>query len=185
MSAANGAILSPKASHPTVTGLSENVAFRGGLSADILPHHPGILVFKDVAMVHEGMLSRGRSVKGDQKVGGILNENHVLPSRKMRWRWRTRERQDSKCRAVHMKECAAPIALILPSRRRYRLCLGRVVPDMRAFRVRSSAFSSALSDSFRTRSLYTVNDWLPKPLILHPWPSDRFARVEWMSPSEP
>jgi hypothetical protein len=26
-----------------------SAAFRGGLSADILPHHPGILVFKDVA----------------------------------------------------------------------------------------------------------------------------------------
>jgi RNA-directed DNA polymerase len=26
-----------------------------------------------------------------------------------------------------------------------------------------------------TRMTQLVNDWLPKPIILHPWPSDRFA----------
>ena len=26
-----------------------------------------------------------------------------------------------------------------------------------------------------TRMTQLVNDWLPKPNILHPWPSDRFA----------
>ena len=50
-----------------------------------------ILVFENVAVVHEGMVPRGGSVKGDQKVGAVLNENHVLPPRKMRWRWRIRE----------------------------------------------------------------------------------------------
>jgi hypothetical protein len=25
------------------------------------------------------------------------------------------------------------------------------------------------------RMTQLVNDWLPKPIILHPWPSDRFA----------
>ena len=25
------------------------------------------------------------------------------------------------------------------------------------------------------RMTQLVNDWLPKPMILHPWPSDRFA----------
>jgi len=66
-------------------------AFAGPSSADILSHHPGILVFENVAVVHEGMVPRGGSVKGDQKVGAVLNENHVLPPRKMRWRWRIRE----------------------------------------------------------------------------------------------
>ena len=27
----------------------------------------------------------------------------------------------------------------------------------------------------RARMTQLVDDWLPKPIILHPWPSDRFA----------
>ena len=72
-------------------------------------------------MVHEGTFSSSGSVKGDQKVGGILNENHVLPSRKMRWRWCIRERQDSKCRAVDVKRMRRPDCVDLPYFHRSKL----------------------------------------------------------------
>lgn len=52
-------------------------------------------------VIHKGMLSRGRSVKRDEKFRFILN--YVFPTRQMsRW-WRTPERQYAKRRAVHME----------------------------------------------------------------------------------
>ena len=59
--------------------------------AHILPHHAGILVFEDVTVIHEGMLLRGGVIKGNQKFGLVLDENHVLPARQMSRRRRAIE----------------------------------------------------------------------------------------------
>src|SRR5258706_13997214 len=64
--------------------------------AHILPHHPGILVFEDVTVIHEGMFRCRWVIKGNQKFGLVLDENHVLPPRQMSRRWCARERQNAK-----------------------------------------------------------------------------------------
>src|SRR5258708_9286788 len=51
--------------------------------AHILPYHPGILVFEDVTVIHEGMFRCRWVIKGNQKFGLVLDENHVLPPRQM------------------------------------------------------------------------------------------------------
>jgi hypothetical protein len=38
-------------------------------------------MFEDVTVVHERMLPLCRMVKGDQKLGFVLDEEHVLPTR--------------------------------------------------------------------------------------------------------
>lgn len=60
--------------------------------AHILPHHAGIRMFKDVTVIHEGMLLRRGVIEGNQKFGLVLDENHVLPARQMSRRWRAIER---------------------------------------------------------------------------------------------
>src|SRR6266849_6622752 len=51
--------------------------------AHILSHHPSILVFEDVTVIHEGMFPRRGLIKGNQKLGLVLDENHVLPTCQM------------------------------------------------------------------------------------------------------
>ena len=69
----------------------------------ILPHHTGVLVFENVTVVHEGMFPHRGVIEGNQKFGLILDQRHVLPPRQMGGRWRARERQDAKRRAVHVE----------------------------------------------------------------------------------
>src|SRR5262249_18883699 len=48
------------------------------LGANILPHQPGLLMLKDVAVIHEGMLSSCRLIESDEKLGLVLYEHRVL-----------------------------------------------------------------------------------------------------------
>jgi hypothetical protein len=63
----------------------------GPSGAHILSHHPGILMFEDVTVIHEGMLPRRGMIEGNQKLGLVLDEDHVLPTRQMSGRWRALE----------------------------------------------------------------------------------------------
>ena len=65
-------------------------------AAHILPHHPGIGMFQDVAMIHEGLFPRGRLVEGDENLRLVLDKRDVLPAREMRRGWRPAERQNTK-----------------------------------------------------------------------------------------
>jgi len=52
----------------------------GQLGADVLPHQSGLLVLKDVAMIHERVVARRRLIESDEKLHFILNKNHVFPA---------------------------------------------------------------------------------------------------------
>ena len=60
--------------------------------AHILPHHPGILMLKDVTVIHKGVFPRRGLIKGNEKFCLILDESHVLPTRQVSRRWRARQR---------------------------------------------------------------------------------------------
>jgi hypothetical protein len=53
------------------------------LGANVLPHHSRILMFEDVTVIHEGMRPRRGMIEGNQKLGLVLDKNHVLPTRQM------------------------------------------------------------------------------------------------------
>src|SRR6516164_3405390 len=73
------------------------------LNANVLPHQSGLLVLKNVAMIHERMVARCWPIESDEKLYLILNKNHVLPACEMRRRRRSRNGQDAEQRAVDMK----------------------------------------------------------------------------------
>src|SRR6266545_3991939 len=74
---------------------SEIVGFEAVRSdAHVLPHHSRIFVLEDVTMVHKGMLLRRGPIEGHQKLSLVFDQNHVLPTRQMRRRRRTAERQN-------------------------------------------------------------------------------------------
>src|SRR5262249_47174089 len=56
------------------------------LNANVLPHQSGLLMLKDVTMIHERMVARCRPIESDEKLHFILNKNHVLPAHEMRRR---------------------------------------------------------------------------------------------------
>jgi len=58
----------------------------GQLGADVLPHQSGLLVLKDVAMIHERAGARCRLIERDEKLHFVLNKDHVLPAYEMRRR---------------------------------------------------------------------------------------------------
>src|ERR1700748_3818267 len=72
-------------------------------SAHILPHQSGLLVLKNVAMIHERVVARCRLIEGDEKLYFILNKHHVLPAHEMRRRRCSPDGQNTKQRAVDMK----------------------------------------------------------------------------------
>jgi hypothetical protein len=61
------------------------------LRASVLPHQPGLLMLKNVAMIHERVGARCRLIESDEKLRFILDKDHVLPAREMSRRRRSRE----------------------------------------------------------------------------------------------
>src|SRR6516164_10986915 len=78
-------------------------ALRGQSDAHVLPHQSGLLVLKDVAMIHERVFARCRLIESDEKLRFILDKYHVFPAREMRWRRRSGDGQDAEQCAVNMK----------------------------------------------------------------------------------
>src|SRR5215470_5027057 len=71
--------------------------------ANILPHQSRLLMLKDVAVIHEGMLARCRLIEGHEKLRLILDKYRVLPASQMSWRRCSFDRQDAKQRAVDVE----------------------------------------------------------------------------------
>src|SRR5437870_9457157 len=71
--------------------------------AHVLPHQSGLLVLKDVAMIHERVVARCRLIESDEKLHFVLNKHHILPAHEMRRRRRSPDGQNAKQRAVDMK----------------------------------------------------------------------------------
>src|SRR6516162_8047000 len=71
--------------------------------AHVLPHQAGLLMLKDVAMIHERVIARCRLIESDEKLRFVLNKHHVLPAREMRRRRRSRGGQDAEQCTVDMK----------------------------------------------------------------------------------
>src|SRR5215470_6471496 len=71
--------------------------------ADVLPHQSGLLVLKDVAMIHERVVARCRLIERDEKLHFVLNKHHVLPAYEMRRRRCPRDGQDAEQCAMDMK----------------------------------------------------------------------------------
>jgi hypothetical protein len=53
-------------------------------------------MFKDVTVIHKGMLPRRRVIEDNQKLGLVLDENHVFLTRQMGRRRPAAERQYAK-----------------------------------------------------------------------------------------
>jgi hypothetical protein len=45
-------------------------------------------MLKDMAVIHEGMLTSRRLIEGDEELHLSLDEHSVLPTGEMSWRWR-------------------------------------------------------------------------------------------------
>ena len=54
---------------------------RAQSGAHVLSHQSGLLVLKDVAMIHERVVARCRLIESDEKLRFVLNKHHVLPAR--------------------------------------------------------------------------------------------------------
>ncbi len=62
-----------------------------------------ILMFENMAVVHEWHLGRGGMIKPHENFGKFFHQNNVFPAG-LRWAWRSAVvAQDSEARAVHMK----------------------------------------------------------------------------------
>jgi hypothetical protein len=59
--------------------------------AHVLAHQSGLLMLKDVAMIHERVFARCRLIEGDEKLRLVLDKHNVFPARKMRRRRRSRD----------------------------------------------------------------------------------------------
>jgi hypothetical protein len=62
----------------------------------ILAHHASALMFKDMTMIHKGMLPRGQVIKGDKQFGLVLDEHYILPTAEMSGHRPTIYRQNAK-----------------------------------------------------------------------------------------
>src|SRR5439155_11292113 len=53
------------------------------LDANVLSHHACVLMFENVAVIHEGVLRRCRPIERNKKFGLFLDQNDVLPTRQV------------------------------------------------------------------------------------------------------
>src|SRR5262249_30482062 len=115
-----------------------------GLRAHVLSHQSGLLVFKDVAMIHERMLACCRPIESDEKLHLFLNKNHVLPACEMRRRRRSRNGQDAEQCTVDMKRMCHSSRNHLPD-----LAGSEVGLDIDAFHVKRLSVYSCEDDHVR------------------------------------
>jgi hypothetical protein len=79
----------------------------------ILAHHARGFMFKDMTVIHKGMLPRSLLVKRDEQFGLALDEHHILPTGEMSRHLRTVYRQDTKIGPVCVERVSKPGAATL------------------------------------------------------------------------
>jgi hypothetical protein len=133
--------------------------------AHVLPHQSGLLVLKDVAMIHERVVARCGLIKTDEKLRFVLNKHHVLPAREMRRRRRSRDGQDAEQGTVDMKRMCHSSRDYLPD-----LCGSEVGLDIDACHVKRFSVYPCEGDHIRMLAILravhansAVHNELPPP----------------------